>query len=148
MLLILVIFSCMGLFFARNYYSGLFHHLYTGLPNDGRINDGYMTVRSLSHPQCGERLIRDSDRPVNTGFVTLAPCTDIGFEARPHLFGCIGDFGIAERAQPHRVFDTRAIFPAACQRMPHRALGPPCESRLCPARAQHRHWRRSQDTSL
>ena len=26
------------------------------------------------------------------------------------MFGCLGDFGIAERALPHRVFGTRAIF--------------------------------------
>ena len=42
------IFSCLGLFFPRNYYSGLFHHLYTGLSNGGRINDGRMVVRSVS----------------------------------------------------------------------------------------------------
>ena len=28
------------------------------------------------------------------------------------MFGCLGDFGIAERALPHRVFGTRAIFPS------------------------------------
>ena len=44
-LLILAIFACLGLFFPRNYYSGLFHHLYTGLLNGGRINDGHMVVR-------------------------------------------------------------------------------------------------------
>ena len=47
-LFILVIFACLGLFFPRNYYSGLFHHLYTGLLNGGRINDGHMVVRSVS----------------------------------------------------------------------------------------------------
>ena len=47
-LLILVIFACLGLFFPRNYYSGLFHHLYTGLSNGGPINDGRMVVRSVS----------------------------------------------------------------------------------------------------
>ena len=47
-LLILVILACLGLFFPRNYYSGLFHHLYTGLSNGGRINDGRMVVRSVS----------------------------------------------------------------------------------------------------
>ena len=26
------------------------------------------------------------------------------------MFGCLGDFGIAERALPYRVFGTRAIF--------------------------------------
>ena len=26
------------------------------------------------------------------------------------MLGCLGDFGIAERALPHRVFGTRAIF--------------------------------------
>ena len=26
------------------------------------------------------------------------------------MFGCLGDFGIVERALPHRVFGTRAIF--------------------------------------
>src|SRR3989337_1860775 len=47
-LFILVIFACSGLFFPRNYYSGLFHHLYTGLSNGVRINDGHMVVRSVS----------------------------------------------------------------------------------------------------
>ena len=47
-LLILAIFACLGLFFPRNYYSGLFHHLYTGLSNGGRINGGRMVVRSVS----------------------------------------------------------------------------------------------------
>ena len=43
-LLILAIFACLGLFFPRNYYSGLFHHLYIGLSNDGRTNDGRVVV--------------------------------------------------------------------------------------------------------
>ena len=47
-LLILVFFACLGSFFPRNYYSGLSHHLYTGLSNGGRINDGRMVVRSVS----------------------------------------------------------------------------------------------------
>ena len=79
-------FFLLGFIFPKNYYAGLFHHLYTGLSNDGRISDGCMTVRPVSRPQFGECLIRDSNRPVNTGFVMPAPCIDIGFEARPHLF--------------------------------------------------------------
>ena len=79
-------FFLLGFIFPKNYYSGLFHHLYTGLSNDGRINDGCVMVRSVSCPQFGERLTRDTDRPMNTGFVTPAPRTDIGFDARPHLF--------------------------------------------------------------
>ena len=47
-LLILAIFACLGLFFPRNCYSGLFHHLYAGLSNGGRINDGRMVVWSVS----------------------------------------------------------------------------------------------------
>ena len=47
-LLILVIFACLGLFFPRNYYSGLFHHLYTGLSNGGHINDGHVVVQTVS----------------------------------------------------------------------------------------------------
>ena len=46
-LLTLAIFACL-IFFSRNYYSGLFHHLYTGLSNDGRINDGPVVIRSAS----------------------------------------------------------------------------------------------------
>ena len=57
-----------------------------GLSNDGRINDGCVMVRSVSRPQFGERLIGDLDRPVNSGFVKPAPRTNIGFDARPHLF--------------------------------------------------------------
>ena len=41
-------FFLLGFIFLRNYYSGLFHHLYTGLSNDGRINEGRMVVRSVS----------------------------------------------------------------------------------------------------
>ena len=47
-LLILAIFCLFGFIFPRNYYPGLFHHLYTGLSNGGRINDGRMVVRSVS----------------------------------------------------------------------------------------------------
>ena len=47
-LLILAIFACLGLFFPRNYYFGLFHHLYIGLSNGGRIDDGRVVVRSVS----------------------------------------------------------------------------------------------------
>ena len=43
--------------FSKNYYSGLFHHLYTGMSNDGRINDGSAMVRPDSRPQFGERRI-------------------------------------------------------------------------------------------
>ena len=42
------ILSCLGLFFPRNYYPGLIHHLYTGLSNGGRINDGRVVVPSVS----------------------------------------------------------------------------------------------------
>ena len=42
------IFACLVLFFPENYYSGLFHHLHTGLSNGGRINDGRVVVRSVS----------------------------------------------------------------------------------------------------
>ena len=47
-LLILAMFACLGLFFPRNYYVGLFHHLYTGPSNGGRINDGRVVVQSVS----------------------------------------------------------------------------------------------------
>ena len=46
-LLILAIFACLGLFFPKNYYSSLFHHLYAGLSNGGRIIDGHAVVRSV-----------------------------------------------------------------------------------------------------
>ena len=41
-------FFLLGFIFLENYYSGLFHHLYTGLSNGGRINGGHMVVRSIS----------------------------------------------------------------------------------------------------
>ena len=47
-LLILAIFACLGLFFPRNYYFDLFHHLYTGLSNGGCINNDRVVVRSVS----------------------------------------------------------------------------------------------------
>ena len=62
--LILAIFACLGLFFPRNYYSGLFDHLYTGLSNGGCINDGRVVARSVSiHSSANDR-IRNLDRPV------------------------------------------------------------------------------------
>ena len=47
-LLILAIFARLGSFFARNYYSALVHHLYTGLSNGGRISDDCVVVLSVS----------------------------------------------------------------------------------------------------
>ena len=41
-------FCLLGLFFLKNYYSGLFHHLHTGLSNGGHIKNGRMAVRSVS----------------------------------------------------------------------------------------------------
>ena len=41
-------FCLLGLFFPRNYYSSLFYHLYIGLSNDVRTNDGHVVVRSVS----------------------------------------------------------------------------------------------------
>ena len=41
------IFCLLGLFLLRNYYSGLFHHLYTGLSNGGHIKNGRVVVRSV-----------------------------------------------------------------------------------------------------
>ena len=38
----------LGFIFPMNYYSGLFHHLYIGLSNGGRINSDGMVVRSVS----------------------------------------------------------------------------------------------------
>ena len=46
-LLILVFFASLGSCFPRNYYSGLFHHLYVGLSDGGRINDDRTVVRSV-----------------------------------------------------------------------------------------------------
>ena len=40
-------FRLLGLFFLRNYYSGLFHHLYTGLSNGGHIKNGRVVVQSV-----------------------------------------------------------------------------------------------------
>ena len=45
-LLILVFFACLGLF-SKQLLLCFVHHLYTGLSNDGRINDGRMVVRSV-----------------------------------------------------------------------------------------------------
>ena len=47
-MLLILVFFCLGLFFPRNYYSGLFLHLYTGLSNGGRINNSGVVVRSVS----------------------------------------------------------------------------------------------------
>ena len=85
-LLFLLIFCLHGLIFPEEYYSGLFHPLYTGLSNAGHINGGWVMVRSFSCPQFSERHIRNSDRPANLGFATPTPRIDIGFDVRPHLF--------------------------------------------------------------
>ena len=112
-LLTLVIFSCLGLFSRRNYHSGLFHHLYTGLSNGGRINDGCMVVRSVSfivrrmpHPElrpaCEVRLCHafTASRRCPASTLTSAP-GHISFNKLflrkaiilfgPHYFMCVGD---------------------------------------------------------
>ena len=47
-LLIPVFFACLGSFFSKELLLWLVHHMYTGLSNGGRINDGRMVVRSVS----------------------------------------------------------------------------------------------------
>ena len=107
------IFSCLGLFFPRNYYSGLFHHLYTGLSNGGRINNGRVVVRSVSiyssvnaasGTQTGLRIrawpCLHRVTPTPCIDMTSAPC-HISFNKLflrkaiilfgPHYFMCVGD---------------------------------------------------------
>ena len=66
------IFACLGSFFPRNYYSALFHHLYTGLSNGGRINDSRMVVRLFS-----------VHSPANAA---LGARTDLRIQALPCLY--------------------------------------------------------------
>ena len=47
-LLILVFFCLFGFIFPKELLICFVHHLYTGLSNDGRINDGRVVVRSVS----------------------------------------------------------------------------------------------------
>ena len=47
-LLILVFFRLFGFIFPKELLLWFVHHLYTGLSNDGRINDGRVVVRSVS----------------------------------------------------------------------------------------------------
>ena len=47
-LLILVFFACLGSIFPKELLLWFVHHMYTGLSNGGRINDGRMVVRSVS----------------------------------------------------------------------------------------------------
>ena len=42
------IFCLFGFIFPKELLLGFVHHLYTGLSNDGRINDGRMVVRLVS----------------------------------------------------------------------------------------------------
>ena len=42
------IFCLLGFIFPKELLLRFVHHLYTGLSNDGRINDGRMVVRSVS----------------------------------------------------------------------------------------------------
>ena len=107
------IFSCLGLFFPRNYYSVLFHHLHTDLSNGGRINNGRVVVRSVfvyssanaaSGTQTGLRI----QAWPRLHHVMPTPCIDmtsapghISFNKLflrkaiilfgPHYFMCVGD---------------------------------------------------------
>ena len=85
------IFSCLGLFFPSNYYSGLFHHVYTGLLNGGRINNSRVVVRSVSvyssaNAASGTKTGLSIQALPRLHRVTLTPCIDIDFGARPHIF--------------------------------------------------------------
>ena len=89
-LLILTIFACRFIF-LNNYYSRLFHHLYTGLSNGGHIKDGHVVVRSvfvhsLANATSGARTALQIQALSRLHCVTLTPCIDIGFGAGPHLF--------------------------------------------------------------
>lgn len=107
------IFSCLGLFFPRNYYSGLFHHLYTGLSNGGCINNGGVVVRSVSiyssaNAASGTQTGLRIRAWLRLHRVTSTPCIDmtstpghISFNKLflrkaiilfgPHYFMCVGD---------------------------------------------------------
>ena len=106
-------FCLLGLFFLRNYYSGLFHHLYTGLSNGGHIKNGRVVVRSvfvhsLANAASGTRTALQIQALSRLHRVTLTPCIDmtsapghISFNKLflrkaiilfgPHYFMCVGD---------------------------------------------------------
>ena len=91
MLLILAIFARLGSFFPRNYYSALFHHLYTGLSNGGCINDSSMVVRSVSvHSPANAALGAWTDLRIQAlprlYRITPTPYIDIDFGAMPYFF--------------------------------------------------------------
>ena len=46
-LLILVFFACLGSIFPKELLLWFVHHMYTGLSNGGRINDGRVVVQSV-----------------------------------------------------------------------------------------------------
>ena len=84
-------FCLLGLFFLRNSYSGLFHHLYTGLSNGGHIKNGRVVVRSVSvhssaNAASGARTALQIQALSRLQCVTLTRCIDIGFSVRPHFF--------------------------------------------------------------
>ena len=84
-------FCLLGLFFLRNYYSGLFHHLYTGLSNGDHFKNGHVVVWSVSvhssaNTASGARTALQIQDLSHLHCVTLMPCIGIGFGARPHLF--------------------------------------------------------------
>ena len=47
-LLTSIFFACLGSIFPKELLLWFIHHMYTGLSNGGRINDGHMVVRSVS----------------------------------------------------------------------------------------------------
>ena len=91
MLLSLVFFACLGLFFSRNYYSGLFHQLYTGLSNGRHIKYVRVVVRSVSvhcsaNAASRARTAMQIQALSRLHCITPTPCIDIDFGTRPYFF--------------------------------------------------------------
>ena len=85
------IFCLFGFIFPKELLLWFVHHLYIGLSNDGRINDGRVVVRSVSvhspaNVASGARTDLRIQALPRLYRITPMPCIDIDFGARPYFF--------------------------------------------------------------
>ena len=84
-------FSLFGFIFPKELLLWFGHHLYTGLSNDGCINEGRVVVRSVSvHSPANAASGTQTDLRIQAlprlYRITPTPCIDIDLGARPYLF--------------------------------------------------------------
>ena len=90
-MLSILLFFLASVYFPKELLLWFVHHMYTGLSNGGRINDGRVVVRSVSvHSPANAASGARTDQWIHAlprlYYITPTPCIDIDFGARPYFF--------------------------------------------------------------